>query len=128
MLAETSGKRVVRTSIIAGLIGSQPVAPLYFQGYCDTQVVLTWLNKELLPRLTAGMTLIFDNASFHKSAEIRGAIEAAGCQLLFLPPYSPDLNPIEQYWAKLKAAIRRLKTGVMTLEEALCQVFKQTDH
>ena len=70
------------------------------------------------------MTVIWDNASFHQSWEIQQLIESAGCRLLFLPPYSPDLNPIERFWSALKARIRRLLTDALSLDEAIDQAFK----
>ncbi|MCS6267384.1 MAG: IS630 family transposase [Vampirovibrio sp.] len=121
---EISGQRTERTSIIAGLQGGKPLAPWCFKGYCNTEVILTWVEHELLPSLTAGMTVIGDNASFHKSWEIQQLIESAGCRLLFLPPYSPDLNPIERFWSALKARIRRLLTDTLSLDEAIDQAFK----
>ena len=123
VLGEITGKRTARTSIIAGLHNQKPVAPLYFQGYCNTEVVLTWVREALLPCLSPGMVIIWDNASFHKSPKLKALIEAAGCELLFLPPYSPDLNPIEHWWAKLKAWIRKVKLTGMTLQDALHKVF-----
>ena len=79
---------------MAGLKNNEPLAPMAFKGYCDTDVVLTWLKEWLIPVLKPGDTIIWDNATFHKSPAIRKAIETAGCHLLFLPPYSPDLNPV----------------------------------
>jgi hypothetical protein len=106
---EVSGKRFVeRHSIIAGLCNWEPLAPWTFTGYCNTDVFLTWVKDVLVPELQEGMVVIMDNASFHKSPLIREAIELAGCRLLFLPPYSPDLNPIEQYWSMFKAWLRRM--------------------
>ena len=75
------------------------VAPLTFLGSCNRGVVERWLEEVLLPHLKPGMVLVMDNASFHKGGRIRELVEAAGCQLLYLPPYSPDLNPIEQCWS-----------------------------
>lgn len=124
---EVTGKKTERLSIIAGLVVGKPVAPLYFSGYCDTLVVLAWVEHELLPKLRPGMVLVWDNASFHKSPAMKEMIEAAGCQLLFLPPYSPHLNKIEQWWAVLKAKIRRIKTHLMPLTQALQKIF-ETDH
>jgi transposase len=124
LMGERSGLRFARTSIIAGFHQNRPIAPMYFKGYCDTEVVLSWVNEMLLPQLNAGQTVIWDNATFHKSPRIAEAFEQAGVRLLFLPPYSPDLNPIEQFWSVVKARIRRLKEEVFHITEALEKVFK----
>jgi len=79
-----------------------------------------WITLELLPVLPNGNVVVMDNASFHKSEKIQELIEAAGCLLEFLPPYSPDLNPIENKWAQAKA--RRRKLGC-TVDE----LFQQSD-
>jgi len=68
-----------------------------------------------------------DNAAFHKSECTKILIKNAGCQLLFLPPYSPDLNPIEKFWADLKAKIKKIISGFSTLAEAIDEAFKN-DH
>ena len=73
-----------------------------FKGTCNTEVFNTWLDKVLIPELCPGQIIIMDNASFHKSAKTRELIESAGCKLLYLPPYSPELNPIEKTWANIK--------------------------
>jgi transposase len=122
---DITGNRTARTSIIAGLNQKNTLAPWYFQGYCNMAVILTWVENELLPTLKTGMTVIWDNATFHKSPQIKTLIESIGCQLIFLPPYSPDLNPIEHYWASLKARLRRLRKDGMTIAEGLIQLFKQ---
>lgn len=103
---ERTGKRFSRTSLIAGLKQNIPLAPMEFKGYCDTDVVLTWVKHWLIPALKPGDTVIWDNATFHKSCQIAEAFQTADIQLLFLPPYSPDLNPIEHLWAWIKAGIR----------------------
>lgn len=125
VLEDISGNRAARTSIIAGLNQKEILAPWHFSGYCNTEVILTWVKNELLPTLRAGLTVIWDNATFHQSLQIKSLIESVGCQLIFLPPYSPDLNPIEQYWAKLKAHIRRIKVGAMTIPETLTLIFNR---
>ena len=107
IMDDITGKRTRRTSIIAGFNQEKPIAPWYFQGYCNTELILIWVENVLVPCLKPGMKVIWDNASFHKSLKIKALIEAAGCKLLFLPAYSPDLNPIEQYWSALKARIRK---------------------
>ena len=92
---EVRGKRFApRHRIIAGLLAGNALAPWVFNGYCDNNVVLTWVNHVLVPELKPDMPVVMDNASFHKASAITEAIEAAGCHLLFLPPYSTDLNPV----------------------------------
>lgn len=127
VVADISGNRSTRTSIIAGLNQWKPLASWHFSGYCNTEVILTWVKNELIPALKVGMTVVWDNATFHKSPKIKALIESVGCQLISLPPYSPDLNPIEQYWSALKAQIRRIKQQGMTIPQALALVF-QKDH
>jgi hypothetical protein len=69
-----------------------PIAPFTIEGACNRTVLETWLESCLLPTLTIGQVVVMDNATFHKGGRIRELIETAGCQLLYLPPYSPDLN------------------------------------
>lgn len=124
LIGEVTGKRFNRTSIIAGLRRGKPLAPMRFEGYCNTEVVLAWVEKELIPRLNAGEVVVWDNASFHKSPRIAEAFEQAGIRLLFLPPYSPDLHPIEQFWSELKAKIRRICREFMHIAQAIDKVFQ----
>ena len=119
---EISGKRFGRQSVISALCDKKFLAPMCFEGTCDTALFNVWLKQELIPSLTAGQVLILDNASFHKSVETRELIEAHGCEVLFLPPYSPDLNPIEKYWANMKTKLRELLPTVSTLSIALDMV------
>jgi len=97
-----SGQRRPRTSLIAALVGKKLVAPMLFDGTCDTDVINLWLEKRLCPALIPNTVVVMDNAAFHKSPKTKDIVHAAGCELLFLPPYSPDLMPIEQKFASLK--------------------------
>lgn len=124
-VTDIPGKREARTSIIAGLNQGHSVAPMMFKGYCNTEVVKTWVEEMLIPELKPDQIIIWDNASFHQSPEFKKLIESAGCTLLHLPTYSPDLNPIEKWWAKLKAWVRRLRTKGMTLKQALVLAFQK---
>ena len=92
--------------MIGGLIGRKFIAPLTFTGGCDRHVFNAWLEQILLPKLPHGTTVIMDNASFHKNAKTKELIEAVGCKLLYLPKYSPDLNPIEHCWHTIKSWLR----------------------
>lgn len=123
IVGEHTGKRFARTSLIAGLKENKPLAPMAFKGYCNTEVVLAWVEQMLIPALNPGDVVIWDNATFHKSKQLAQLFEKAGIGLLFLPPYSPDLNPIEQFWAWLKARIRQLNEPVLHISQALTKVF-----
>lgn len=117
------GYRTKRISMIGGLCGKQFCAPFMFEGHCNTATFEIYLEKVLLPVLKKGMVVIIDNASFHKSVKIKELIHHAGCQLLYLPPYSPDFNPIEHYWHKIKTAIRKkMRDGKIALEEAMSSI------
>lgn len=122
-----SGKRYARESFIAGQIQNKIIAPFCYTGTCDSNLFNFWLENFLLPALGSGYIVIMDNAAFHKSEITKLLIEDAGCQLLFLPPYSPDFNPIEQFWANLKAKIRRIISRFLTLAEAIDEAFR-SDH
>ena len=98
----TGGKRRPRTSLIAARRAERLQQPFLFEGSCDAAVFNFWLKTMLCPRLTGDPVVIMDNAAFHKSSEAIRLIEKTGATLLFRPPYSPALNPIEHDFAALK--------------------------
>jgi hypothetical protein len=102
-----AGKRRERTRIISAAQQGKRVAPLVFQGSCNTEGWMFILKRVLLPALPPGSVIVLDNARFHQSPTTQKRVEAAGCQLLFLPAYSPDLNPIEHLWAAFKTHLRK---------------------
>ena len=114
-----SGLRYARESFIAAKIESRIMAPFCYKGTCDTLLFNLWLKNFLIPELKPGQVVIMDNATFHKSEESQRLIKEAGCRILFLPPYSPDLNPIEIFWANFKKLIRSTLEKVTTLAEAI---------
>lgn len=95
------------TTFLAGLRLSGLSAPLVLDGPINGDAFRAYVEQFLAPTLTAGDTVIMDNLASHKVAGIRQAIEASGAEIRYLPPYSPDLNPIEQVFAKLKAHLRK---------------------
>ena len=102
-----SGRRQGRVNIIAGLCNQNLIAPFTVEGACNRTVFETWLEACLLPTLEPGQVVVMDNATFHKGGRIEEMIQNAGCELLYLPPYSPDLNKIEKCWSWLKSRIRK---------------------
>lgn len=123
-MGKTSGKRFVRTNIVAAQCGKKILAPMTFRGPCNTRLFVAWVKQMLVPELRPGQTVVMDNASFHKSPMVKDAIEAAGCNLVYLPPYSPDLNPIEKFWANLKRWINQHLPHMEDLHKAICFFFK----
>ena len=97
------------TTFLAALRVTGLTAPAVFDGPIDGVSFLAYIEQSLAPTLAAGDIVIMDNLSCHKSTAVRRAIEHAGATLWFLPKYSPDLNPIEQVFAKLKAILRKAR-------------------
>jgi transposase len=93
-------------TVIAGLRLDGLTAPAVFDGPIDSPTFLAYVEQVLVPTLRPGDVVVLDNLAVHKQPEIRAAIGGAGAHLRFLPPYSPDFNPIEQAFAKLKAFLR----------------------
>jgi transposase len=102
------------TTFVAGLRTSGMVAPMVLDGPINGEIFQAYVDQVLVPELRPGDIVVMDNLGCHKGAGVREAIEAAGAELLYLPPYSPDLNPIENAFAKLKAMLR--KAGERTVD------------
>jgi transposase len=100
-------------------------APMTVDGATDGEVFRAYVEQVLCPTLDAGDVVVMDNLSAHKVSGIREAIEATGATVMYLPPYSPDFNPIERCWSKLKSALRAIGARRReSLEEAIAQVIK----
>jgi transposase len=95
------------TTLVAGLRLSGIAAPFVIDGPIDRAAFEAYIEKVLAPELSPGDLVVMDNLSSHKGPKGREIIEAAGARLLYLPPYSPDFNPIEMAFAKLKALLRK---------------------
>jgi transposase len=119
------------TTFVAGLRLGGMVAPMVLDGPINGDWFEAYVAQVLAPNLRPGDIVIMDNLSSHKRASVRAMIEARGARLAFLPPYSPDFNPIEMAFAKLKAHLRRLKAR--TLEDLwhavgdICGLFNPTE-
>jgi transposase len=94
------------STLISGIRLEGPCAPWLFEGPMNGEMFLAWVTQGLVPALRPGQVVILDNLATHKIRGVREALEAAGARLLYLPPYSPDFNPIEPMWSKIKQILR----------------------
>ena len=95
------------TTLLASMMLEGMGPCLAVVGSTTREVFEAYVKRVLLPALKPGQVVVMDNLSAHKGSQVRELIEARGCELLFLPPYSPDLNPIEEAFSKMKALLRR---------------------
>jgi transposase len=107
LLAKVPQGRWRTLTFLAALRCDRIDAPCVIDGPIDGEIFLAYVEQSLIPTLRSGDIVIIDNLGSHKSAAVRRAIRAAGAKLFFLPPYSPDLNPIEQVFSKLKTLLRK---------------------
>ena len=106
LLEKTPCGRWETTTFLGALRATGFVAPLTVEGAINGDLFRAWVEQHLVPALKPGDIVVMDNLSSHKVAGIRKAIEAVGAEVLYLPPYSPDLNPIELAFSKLKKMLR----------------------
>ena len=96
-----------RTNVIGSIFEGTFLTVSMFCTTINTEIFTVWIKEDLIPKLPPASVLIMDNAAFHKGAEMKKIIKDAGHDILYLPPYSPDLNPIEKKWAQAKNIRRR---------------------
>ena len=119
------------STLISGIRLEGPCAPWLFEGPMNGEMFLAWVKQGLAPTLRAGDLVILDNLATHKIRGVREAIQAAGARLLYLPPYSPDFNPIEPMWSKVKQILRshdpRTETELLLAAKAAFQAITVID-
>ena len=119
------------TTFVAGLRTSGMVAPMVLDGPINGEFFQAYVDQVLLPELRHGDIVVMDNLGSHKGAGVKEAIEGVGASLLYLPPYSPDLNPIENAFAKLKAMLRKASErtidGLWTAIGRIIETFTPTE-
>lgn len=121
----TPGYSGAHYTVVAALGLQGIAAPWVFEGATNSVAFETYVEQVLVPTLKAGDWVLIDNLSAHKPEAVRQLIEGRGARLHFLPPYSPDMNPIELCWAKVKAALRDAKARTFEdLVEALCDALR----
>ena len=124
VLGRVSGRKYKRCGIVAAKMANKILAPLQYSGTMDSNLFEAWFSDQLLPSLDKGTVIVMDNASFHSKKRLIFAAQNAGYRLLFLPPYSPELNPIENFWAWLKRFLRKILSSAPSFDDALCTAFQ----
>ena len=99
---------------------------MVFYGSCNSALFNAWVEKSLIKALKPNQIVVMDNAAFHKSQKTKELIESVGCKVLFLPPYSPELNPIEKFWANMKSRFKKIKDSasctINAIGQSLCNL------
>lgn len=114
-------------TLIAGLTQADMIAPWVVAGAMDGPAFATYIREVLVPEIEPGTAVVLDNLATHRNKDAEAALRAHGCWFLYLPPYSPDLNPIEMAFSKLKAHLRRIGarsfTGLFEALGEICDLF-----
>ena len=121
--AQISGKRYERISLVAARTGKKLIAPMVYQGTMNSSLFEAWFEHFLLRELKEPSVIIMDNARFHRMAVLREIAKKVGHTILPLPPYSPDLNPIEKMWANIKRYLRKILPAGASFKEVLLDTF-----
>ena len=108
VVAKVPGGHWKIATMISAVRTNGPFASVSIVGATDSEVFLAYVHEVLVPRLRSGDVVVMDNLSPHKASGVREAIESVGAELRYLPPYSPDFNPIENMWSKVKGKLRSL--------------------
>ncbi len=113
-------------SLIGGMSIDGLIASLSIAGSVNTDVFLFYIQEVLIPQLWVGAIVVMDNLPVHHASVVRETIEAVGAKVVFLPPYSPDLSPIELCWSKLKQLLRSAKARTIeALDQALTRIINE---
>lgn len=114
------------TTMISSIRLDGTTACMHLSGAADTAAFVTYIEQVLCPTLRPGDIVVMDNLSVHKSPEVQRLVEAVGAEVRFLPAYSPDLNPIEKMWSKIKNSLRSLEARTPAqLDEAISTAFSK---
>jgi len=123
VISKISGKKFKRTNLVAGICQGEWIAPMEYEGTTDSILFEYWFENCLLKQAKCGSVIVLDNATFHKKSILPNLARQYGCSVLFLPPYSPDLNPIEHKWAWLKKRLRKTLRFFDSFQSALWDSF-----
>lgn len=119
VIGKINGRKFKRTSIVAAKMGKEILAPMQYDGTMDSSLFEIWFEHFLLPQLPEGAVIVMDNAAFHRKSKLFALAESSGHSLIFLPPYAPELNPIENFWSWLKRRLRKILSEFDGFDDAL---------
>lgn len=122
--AAISGRKYKRVGIVAAQLDQKIISPLEFSGTMDSNLFEFWFVMRLLPALPSDAVIVMDNASFHRKPQLTCLAQKYGFRLIFLPPYSPEFNPIENFWAWLKRYLRSALSSSTSFDDALFDAFQ----
>lgn len=122
--SKVSGKRQARINIVSGKQGDKVIGTAEYGGTMKGRRFEIWFSLFFLPLLIAGTVIVMDNARFHRKTFLHTLAQAHGCKIIFLPAYSPDLNPIEKLWANLKTFLRYHMHNYYSIHDAVQDYFK----
>lgn len=122
-IGRVSGKKYCRVGIVAAKMGKEILSPLQYDGTMDATLFETWFETRLMRELPSGSFIVMDNAAFHRKKQLICIAQTHGHAVIFLPPYSPELNPIENFWAWLKQTLRNILSHTAPFDVALRTCF-----
>lgn len=119
-----SGRKYQRTGIVAAQMCGEIIEPFQYNGTMDSVLFEHWFEQCLLPALPPQSVIVMDNAAFHRKSRLYSCVQNTGHTLIFLPPYSPNLNPIEHFWSWLKRKLRKILHLFHSFNDALFECFQ----
>lgn len=124
VIGKISGRKYKRIGIVAAQVGNKVIAPMEYTGVMNSKFFEKWFEEELLPKILKGSVIVMDNASFHRKKILFRIAEEQGHQMIFLPPYSPELNPIEHLWSNIKRKLEKILPNFPSFDDALDFIFQ----
>ena len=125
VIGNITGKKYRRVGIVAAQVGKDIIAPLQYDGTMDSHLFETWFETRLMCELPSDCVIVMDNAAFHRKKRLASIAQIYGFTIIFLPPYSPEYNPIENFWAWLKAKLKKVLPFFDCFDDALHYSFNR---